>query len=252
MVSSKLVLQVLLILCLCSSLARTAGTIRQVFDALNKVRTTPKDYKSFITTNYKDKTTNNIHSEWNLLFNEATPGVFDGAISYLESATAVGKLEIDLGLTVTAYKHAKYQAVTLKGISHTGEGGSSFDKRSSEFAESSNFGGAENVLASSVSQKNGEYYVIDFIIDDGVGSRGHRTNIMNGNYVYTGVGLSTDDKGKQYCTIVFADKNYKCSKCGSVPSDLKEQSGWNSFQNAAGLLPLATALLLAIASLAVM
>ena len=252
MVSSKIVLHALLILCLYTTSATTAGTIRQVIDALNKVRTTPKDYQSFITTNYKDKTKNGIHSEWNLMFNEATPGVFDSTISYLASATAVGKLEIDLGLTAAAYKHAKYQGDVLKTIGHTGEGGSSLAKRASEFAESSNFGAGENVLASSISQKNGEYYVIDFIIDDGVSSRGHRANIMNGDYVFAGIGLYTDANKKQYCTLVFADKNYKCGKCGEVSSDLKEQSGWNAYQNASGLLQLATALLATIAGLLIM
>ena len=42
--------------------------------------------RTLIDTDYKQKTNNanRVHTEWNLMFNEATPAVFDEAMNFLQ------------------------------------------------------------------------------------------------------------------------------------------------------------------------
>src|SRR3990167_816596 len=94
-------------------------TIKQYFDAQNSARTNPTELATFITTEFKEKVPSgsSTHSVWLVSFNEACPAVFDEAINYLNAFTAVGALELDLGMTYAAWKHAKWM-VDSKNENH--------------------------------------------------------------------------------------------------------------------------------------
>src|SRR3990167_11287752 len=124
-------------------------TIKQYFDAQNGARTNPTDMATFITTEYKDNVVSGtkLHTVWRLTFFEDCPAVFDEAINYLNAFTAVGALELDLGMTYAAWSHAKWMVESNGGtLTHTGNGSSSFTTRMKVYTTQTSFSAAENLL----------------------------------------------------------------------------------------------------------
>ena len=207
-------------------------TIKEYSDAQNEARTNPKNLADFISTEYKAKVPagSKTHSVWKITFNEACPAVFDEAINYLNAFTAVGALELDLGMTYAAWKHAKWMVDKNNGmLDHTGENGSSFSTRLKEFTTQTMGAAGENILYTGSGAVTGKIMVSNFLIDDGVASRGHRTNLMAASYKKAGVGLYYDsDKKRYYEVSVYADK-YTCDKCSDIDCQKQRDCGWRKY-----------------------
>ena len=168
-----------------------ALSLKKLVDAINKARTDPGYFATLIDTDYKQKTNTgtNVHNDWSLMFNEQAPAQFDLAVTYLNGATPKSSLTIELGLTEPIYAHLKWIHESNSGsISHTGSGGSTFSARSATYSAPLG-AGAENLLKSTIMVKTEEHLVADWIIDDGVPSRGHRTNLFNSAYTKIGAAL---------------------------------------------------------------
>lgn len=88
------------------------------------------------------------------------------------------KLSLSKGLVQAAKDHC-YDIGRQGMISHTGSDGSSMGERMERYG-SWNVAIAENI---SFSEKTAKDIVLQFIIDDGNLSRGHRKNIMNNKYL---------------------------------------------------------------------
>lgn len=205
-------------------------TVNEYLVAHNKARTNPKYYATFIDTEYKSKTSSStkLHSVWMLTFNEACPAVFDEAINYQNAATALGTLQLDLGLTYSVWKHMKWIKVNNNGqISHTGEGSSTPSVRAQPYTSATASIG-ENLLMTGVKVHNGEHMVSQYIIDDGVASRGHRTNIYKASYKKIGIGLIEDNSGNYLHGSVFAD-DFNCDKCNLITCAMQEECGWTKY-----------------------
>lgn len=204
-------------------------TLSAALTATNKARTNPSYYSTFINTNYKAKTVNGVQTDWYLEFNEATPAVFDGAITYLNSFTPVGTLTLDMGMTFAAWRHAKYLGETLKSLSHTGECSSAFYARMNVFTTKIVSASAENIISNRISAKaaNIEYMIADFLIDDGVSTRGHRTNLMNSAYTKVGLGIYKAGDGTEYFVMMFAS-SFTCDKC-TLTCDQQDEIGWTQY-----------------------
>merc|ERR1711907_567278 len=91
---------------------------------------------------------------------------------------------------------------------HSGSKGSTFDRRQRRYAKSVMMPQGENLAYSD--SPVGELYVMQLFVDDGVKSRGHRTNILYEDYWVVGVGSSdyiptagNYDFGRTVC-IVYA------------------------------------------------
>ena len=219
----------MVVLVICQGGVAQSATLKQVLDALNKARTNPAAYSTLIASDYKAKTgNNNIHTEWNLQFNEVSPAQFDGAVTFLNSQSALNGVTIDLGLTYTIWKHVKWCSSVNNGISHTGEGGSTFGDRSKEFTSATSFAGAENLLSNSIAAKTAEHMTADYIIDDGVTSRGHRTNLFNSGYTMVGLGLYKGADNKLYYGQVFT-AGFNCDKCSQITCQMQQDCGWTQY-----------------------
>ena len=210
------------------ALSANAFTLKKMLDAVNKARTNPTYYATFIKTEYKDKTVNGVHKDWNLKFNEGTPAVFDEAIAALNAQATLGTMTIDLGMSYATFSHCKYLGNELKSLSHTGKGGSSFSDRLKEYTSSFNTFSGEVLLSNSITSKTEEHLVADWIIDDGVSGRGHRAIVLGSNYNVLGVGLYTDSSSKTYAGMTFAGK-FDCDKCTTINCDMKKDCGWSQY-----------------------
>jgi uncharacterized protein YkwD len=90
-----------------------------------------------------------------------------------------------------------------KGIvGHTGSDGSDPSKRVRRYAKGLYCG--ENI---SYGQGNAQSIVIQFLIDDGVPSRGHRVNIMKADYGFIGDSIGTHKTYRSMCVVDFAMKS---------------------------------------------
>ena len=243
--SERLSRTMMLAILLCTMLATVSAavknplpTIKEYFDAQNGARTNPTDMATFITTEYKDKVPagSKTHSVWLLTFNENCPGVFDEAITYLNGFTPVGALQLDLGMTYAAWKHAKWMVEQNAGtLSHTGPGGNSFSDRLKEFTTKSMGTAGENILYTGSGYVTGKIMVAQYIIDDGVSSRGHRTNIMTSSFKKTGLGLFYDSAKSRYYQVTVLSDSYTCDKCDTITCQMQKDCGWSQYLKDAGV-----------------
>jgi uncharacterized protein YkwD len=90
--------------------------------------------------------------------------------------------------------------------SKTGQTGHNGSDRSTPVSRAGRYGKGQ-YIGENIAYGNttGRDIVCSLLIDDGVPSRGHRTNIMNKAYTQTGVGFGTHAQYRTSCTIAYAD-----------------------------------------------
>jgi len=180
------------------------GLEKDVILEMNKARTNPKKYAELYIQpllKYYNGKNYSVPGQITIITQEGAPAV-NSCIAALSRASAAGILNPELGLSLAAKEHVQDQGRTGQ-VGHDGSDRSTPQSRIERYGS---FKGSwtmgENIAYGSAT---GRDIVVDLLIDDGVPSRGHRTNIMNKAFTQTGVSFGTHTQYRTTCTITYAN-----------------------------------------------
>ncbi|MDR0998958.1 MAG: hypothetical protein LBL70_07810, partial [Treponema sp.] len=163
---------------------------KDVILEMNKVRTNPKKYAELYIQpllRYYSGKNYSVPGQITIVTQEGTAAV-NNCITALSKVSVVGVLNPERGLSFAAKDHVIDQSRTGQ-TGHNGSDRSTPEirmKRYGTFSSSWTLG--ENIA---YGETTGRDIVCGLLIDDGVPSRGHRTNIMNRAFAQTGVSSGT-------------------------------------------------------------
>lgn len=120
-------------------------------------------------------------------------------ITFLQKAEPIAPLMLDNGLGHAAQDHVKDIGSSGK-TEHAGSDGSSMSDRMDRYGEWQGTCG-ENIA---LGTDDARAIVVQLLVDDGIPTRGHRTNIMNDEYRVVGIAVGQHCKFKKVCVMDFA------------------------------------------------
>lgn len=180
------------------------GIEKDVILEMNKVRTNPKKYAELYIQprlRYFNGKNYSVPGQITIVTQEGTAAV-NACITALSRANSVNILTPEKGLSLAAKDHVADQSRTGQ-TGHNGSDKSTPEirmKRYGLFSGSWTLG--ENIA---YGDTTGREIICSLLIDDGVPSRGHRTNIMNRAFTQTGVGYGTHMQYRTSSTITYAN-----------------------------------------------
>lgn len=172
----------------------------EVVAELNLARTQPsayadilREYRSFIRGSHLERP-----GEVTVVLNEGAKAV-DEAIAFLSRQKPIPPLALSRGLSLAARDHARDQG----GTGQTGHGGSD---RSTMGQRIERYGAWEKTAGENIAYggENARDIVIQLIVDDGVASRGHRSNIFNRDFAVVGIAFGKHPGYRTVCVQDFA------------------------------------------------
>ena len=174
---------------------------KQVVLEINMVRTDPAEYaRRFLAPlrSYYRRTLLQYPGEIAILTHEGVRAL-DECIQGLLATKPLLPMSPKEGLALAARDHAEDQAAT-GAIGHTGSDGSSPAERIGRYGKWGIAAG-ENI-----DYGNGDprRIVISLLIDDGVPSRGHRSNLLNRGFRFVGVSMGAHGVYRHMCVMDFA------------------------------------------------
>jgi uncharacterized protein YkwD len=168
---------------------------------LNKVRSNPETYAEQYIKPRRRYYHGSLYEPPGQIALQTVEGVraLDECVEALRKAKPTGLLHPSSGLTSAARDHASDQEKTGR-TGHTGSDGSSLTQRVNRYGDWDGLIG-ENISYGNIDARD---VVIQLLIDDGVSSRGHRQNILNGQFAKIGTAVGRHPEYRFMCVMDFA------------------------------------------------
>jgi hypothetical protein len=177
------------------------GIEKDVVLEMNKARSAPRKYAElYIQPKLKYYSGNNYSEPGQItLVTQEGKKAVEGCVAAMSKMKSASILTPELGLSLGAKDHAGDQGKT----GQTGHNGSD---KSNPFIRIKRYGDGFNTAGENLAYgpESGREIVVQLLVDDGVPSRGHRTNIMNKDFSQTGVALGTHPEFRTMCVITYA------------------------------------------------
>jgi uncharacterized protein YkwD len=174
---------------------------KDVILASNAVRTDPRRFADIYVAELRSRYAGSLieyPGEIAIRTVEGTRAV-DELTGYLRTARPQPALVPSLGMSSGAADHASDQSKS-GATGHTG------GDRSSPFDRIDRYGSWNGTAGENISYGYGDglRIVLQLLVDDGVPSRGHRDNIMNGQFGVSGVAVDSHPVYGNVCVITYA------------------------------------------------
>ena len=171
-----------------------ALTAQKIIAAINFARKYPKIIAQRIQAQFPNT------KGWDI-----DPTCYSDAITFLNAQAPLPPLKENLAADLSTYLHSKYCAQVFKGLTHRGVGNSDAGSRLAEVATG---GGGWNEIIAEICRPNpvfppAEEYIMMWINDCSVPSRGHRNSIFATYVTHIGCGAAmAPPNGPWYSTVV--------------------------------------------------
>lgn len=167
---------------------------------MNKVRSNPRDYAQLLKQERELYEGLILKKDGQLMQTKEGIAAVDECIRYLENTNPVRLLYPDKNLNAAAGYMAADKADTGL-LGHSTSDGLTMKQRLEKYV-----GDNYQSLGENISYGFNDAYsiVIQLLIDDGVPSRGHRNNLMDGSFSHCGVSFDTHPVYKYLCIIDYA------------------------------------------------
>ena len=177
---------------------------QQILAEHNRVRQNPQSYIPVLEAYLSSMTADGhiIHGcgQNCVLTTREGRGAVEEVIAFLRQQPAMGALDASTQVARAAKSHARDQRGGATG--HVGSDGTSFSQRLSQFGVENTAIG-ENIAYGA---QSAEQVVMNLIVDDGVPSRGHRTNIFAPNWAVAGTGCGDHATYGTVCVVNYATR----------------------------------------------
>ncbi|CAG9313749.1 unnamed protein product [Blepharisma stoltei] len=202
-----------------------------VLEELNQVRTNPRGYASHVTEILKYYHGNMFQKPGEItIVTQEGPAAVRECVQVLGSTSPICPFQFSEGLSKAAQDHCNDTGPKGK-TGHSGTDGSSMGSRIERYGNWNTCIGENIDYGNSTARE----IILALLIDDGVSSRGHRTNILNPNYRIVGIGYGPHAHYHHMCTIDFAGGFTDSSNHNSHeepyprnPLEPKEENKWSS------------------------
>jgi uncharacterized protein YkwD len=174
---------------------------RQVIIEINMVRTDPSEYAYRFLVPLRSYYHNRLlqfPGEIAISTNEGIRAL-DECIKELQAAKPLSPLSPKKGLTLAARDHARDQART-GSTGHTGSDSSTTEVRLNRYGKW-DISAGENI---DYGNGDARSIVTSLLIDDGMPSRGHRRNLLDGTFKFIGVAVGPHHVYRSMCVMDFA------------------------------------------------
>ena len=173
---------------------------RDVYEATNLLRTQPRAFIPDLLrlrARFRGKRMQLGFRTW-LETSEGTAAI-DEALTFLKYARPVPKLRLSPSLIHSARDQVRDQ-IHSGLVGHFGRDGSSPRTRMRRYAEILGKSG-ENISYGGYGGHSGRDIVLGLLIDDGEKTRGHRVNLFDPSYAFTGVACGPHRRYLYFCVM---------------------------------------------------
>lgn len=172
---------------------------RQVFEEMNQVRQNPEAYASKVEDMLSQFEGNVLLKGNNRIMTREGTNAVQECVDFLKTCPSSPALTWSEPLASAAQTHV--DDIGPKGITgHNGSDGSTMQSRIEQFCQW-NITLGENIDFGNIT---GEDIVKALLVDDGVASRGHRTNIMKAEFLFAGAAFGNHERFGTMCVIDYA------------------------------------------------